>query len=186
MYCSSCFSISQEAQNLSEEEEIKHYLNHKNDIYDIDYQNFVSPIVNEVLKNHTKNEKGLDFGSGKNSVIKKMLADKGFSQEIYDLYFAQNKAVLPVKYDFVTCCEVVEHFKNPFEEFSLLKNLLKPNGSLYIMTELYIEGTDFNKWYYKNDPTHVFFYSERTFEWIKTTFNFSSLTINKRLIILKN
>jgi hypothetical protein len=51
------------------------------------------------------------------------------------------------------------------------------------MTDLYHEDINFSKWYYKDDPTHVFFYNTHTLEWIKEHFGFSSLTIDKRLIV---
>lgn len=35
------------------------------------------------------------------------------------------------------------------------------------MTDLYKSDIDFPKWYYKNDPTHVFFYSDEAFKWIQ-------------------
>jgi hypothetical protein len=54
------------------------------------------------------------------------------------------------------------------------------------MTELYNEGIDFASWYYKNDPTHVFFYSQETFEWIKKEFCFSNVKVDERLIIFEN
>ena len=64
--------------------------------------------------------------------------------------------------------------------------MLNPHAKMYLMTEPYDEGIDFASWYYKNDPTHVFFYSKNTFEWIKNEFDFLSVSIDKRLIILEN
>jgi hypothetical protein len=64
--------------------------------------------------------------------------------------------------------------------------MLKNDSKLYLMTEVYNEGIDFASWYYKNDPTHVFFYSRETFEWIKKEFGFSKVEVNKRLIVFEN
>jgi citrate lyase synthetase len=50
------------------------------------------------------------------------------------------------------------------------------------MTDLYDESIDFAKWYYKNDVTHVFFYTKETFVWIQKEFGFRDLKIEKRLI----
>jgi hypothetical protein len=50
------------------------------------------------------------------------------------------------------------------------------------MTDIYDESIDFDKWYYKNDPTHIFMYQRRTFEWIKVNFGFSRVEIEDRLI----
>lgn len=35
------------------------------------------------------------------------------------------------------------------------------------MTNMYSPEIDFNAWYYKNDKTHVFFYSDEAFNWIQ-------------------
>ena len=80
--------------------------------------------------------------------------------------------------DFIICCEVIEHFHSPSSEFALLRKLLKPGGSLLCMTHLLPKKTAFRNWYYKNDPTHVIFYSEENIQWIKSNFNFES-TPNK-------
>ena len=54
------------------------------------------------------------------------------------------------------------------------------------MTDIYDESIEFSKWYYKNDPTHLFFYHKKTFEWIEKEFNFSNVTIKHRLITFTN
>jgi SAM-dependent methyltransferase len=100
----------------------------------------------------------------------------------YDPFFHKYPELLNEKYDYIASCEVVEHFHYPDKEFELLKKLLLPNGMLFCMTDIYNPTIDFANWYYKNDPTHVFIYQKETFEWIKTTFNFSDLTIDKRLV----
>jgi len=80
----------------------------------------------------------------------------------------------------------MEHFHSPAKEFRLLKDMLNPNGTLYCMTHLYNPDTPFDDWYYKNDPTHVFFYQKKAIEWIKENFEFSSASITGRLIKLAN
>ena len=90
------------------------------------------------------------------------------------------------KYDYIACCEVIEHFYDPKKEFALLKKLLLKRGRLYCMTEIYDQNIDFGSWYYKNDPTHVFIYHKRTIDWINTEFSFSDVNINGRLITFFN
>jgi hypothetical protein len=80
----------------------------------------------------------------------------------------------------------VEHFHNPKKEFGLLKKLLKPNGKFYLMTALFDETINFHDWYYKNDPTHVFIYHQKTIYWIKEKFDFSDVIIKGRLITYSN
>jgi len=46
---------------LNSEDEKSRYKEHNNDVHDIKYQNFVSPIVEAIQKNHANTEIGLDF-----------------------------------------------------------------------------------------------------------------------------
>lgn len=115
-----------------------------------------------------------------------MLNDNSYNISSYDPFFHNHPELLEESYDYIACCEVIEHFYNPSREFYLLKKLLKKDAKLYLMTELYDDSIDFDSWYYKNDPTHVFFYHRDTFKWIMKEFNFSDVTINHRLITISN
>lgn len=184
--CKGCKSILLDPKAYaSKEEEKERYEEHNNDVEDKRYQSFVSPIVKEVLKDYNKNHKGLDFGAGTGPVITKLLRDKGYNMKIYDPFFAKYPKALEEKYDYIVCCEVVEHFHQPREEFKLLKSILKPGGSLYIMTNIYNNNIDFQSWNYKDDITHVFLYDKKALEWIKDEFKFSYLSIEDNLIIYK-
>ena len=50
------------------------------------------------------------------------------------------------------------------------------------MTLIYDEKIDFEKWYYKDDPTHIFLFQKETFEYIKNKFSYKKLVIEDRLI----
>jgi len=182
--CNTCNLIHKDSnQYPSTTAEKERYLTHNNDVTDIRYQNFVLPIVEAVKTDFSANTKGLDFGAGTGPVITKMLQEKGYSLTLYDTFFHPNQEALQQSYDFIVCCEVIEHFHQPNEEFLLLKKLVEPKGKLYCMTELFSETIDFKNWYYKNDETHVVFYSEETFKWIQEIFNFSEVKIDGRLIV---
>ena len=181
--CNHCKGIFMDPQMIpGKTAEKKRYEEHNNDTEDKGYQNFVSPITNAILKDFEPGHIGLDFGAGTAPVISKVLADQNYQIKQYDPYFHYFPELLKKKYDYIACCEVIEHFNNPYREFGKLKNLLLPGGKLYCMTDLYNESIDFHKWYYKNDQTHVFIYHENTIEWIKKEFNFSNAIINGRLI----
>jgi len=162
------------------------YETHNNDVNDKNYQRFVSPITSAILSAYTANDKGLDFGAGTGPVISKVLEDNNYSIVQYDPLFHSHPELLNDTYDYIACCEVIEHFYNPMEEFSLLKKILKTGGILYCMTDIYDESIDFHKWYYKNDPTHVFIYDKRTIHWIQKEFGFLNVTIADRLITFFN
>jgi 2-polyprenyl-3-methyl-5-hydroxy-6-metoxy-1,4-benzoquinol methylase len=185
--CDNCNSIFlNSAHFLNQEEEKKRYLSHNNDVLDENYRKFVYPITSNILKDFNENSRGLDFGAGTGPVITKILNEQNFNITVYDPYFHNNTEVLRLKYNYIACCEVIEHFYNPAKEFQLLRSMLKDNGKLYCMTEIYNKKIDFLKWYYKNDPTHVFFYTKDTFEYIREKFKFSNVNIKDRLIILSS
>lgn len=184
--CSHCKGISLHPSCLlSSDQERKRYETHNNDVTDSGYQNFVSPIVNGILKEYDKAHKGLDFGSGSGPVITEMLRDKDYLINTYDPYFDPDSSTLQTTYDYIACCEVMEHFYHPYKEFKLLHGLLNNNGSLYCKTNLYDESIEFDSWWYKNDPTHVFFYTKETLIWIKNHFGFSNVIISKKLIVFR-
>ncbi|MGM0581625.1 MAG: class I SAM-dependent methyltransferase [Bacteroidota bacterium] len=185
--CPNCQGIFMSKHLLPDDSvEIDRYNTHNNDVNDPRYRKFVSPITIGILKDFNKNHKGLDFGSGTGPVITVVLKENGYKIETYDPFFDNRPEVLTETYDYIACCEVVEHFHNPKLEFEKLKSLLKPNGKLYIMTDLFHDKINFENWYYKNDPTHVFFYQKPTFEWIKDAFGFKSIKIKGRLITLNS
>ncbi len=181
--CNNCKAICMDTENLpTNSEEINRYQEHNNDVNDLGYQNFVNPIVSNVLSDFNTTHNGLDFGCGTGPVITKLLRDKNYTVHTFDPFFDNNPEVLKTTYDFIVCCEVIEHFHQPLKEFKLLKSLLKPKGKLYCMTDVHTDTINFDKWYYKDDPTHVIFYQKKTVAWIKNKLNFSKATVNNRLI----
>lgn len=185
LQCETCLSVFLHPDNyLTEEAEKKHYQAHNNDPDDVRYQNFVGPIVKPILADFNQKHTGLDFGSGTGSPIMKLLTDEGYDVVQYDLFFHNHPELLQNKYDYIACSETAEHFKEPYREFEQLRSLLKYGGKLYVMTERFDPGRDFGTWYYKTDPTHVFLYHAKAFEWIMNEFGFSGLEINGRLATL--
>lgn len=185
--CLNCLSVFLNPKDyLSQEEEKKRYLEHNNDVEDSGYQAFVRPLVSAVCRFFKPESCGLDFGAGTGPVAAKLLSKAGYQVELYDPFFWNNPCLLKKNYDYIVCSEVIEHFKNPADEFKLLKSLLKPNGRLFCFTDLYSDEVDFSSWYYKNDPTHVFFYHEKAFDWIKSAYGFTACQRQGRLINLAN
>jgi len=185
--CNHCESVFlDDAYRTDQQVEKARYLNHNNDVNDIGYQRFVSPITSAVLHQYNPTHQGLDFGAGPGPVITKILRDHQFNIVLYDPLFHYQPKLLDESYDFIVCCEVMEHFYQPDKEFKLLKKLLKPGGRLYCMTEIYDDNTDFHHWYYKNDATHVFFYHPQSLLYIKEKFGFSDVSIEGRLIVYSN
>jgi hypothetical protein len=60
----------------------------------------------------------------------------------------------------------LEHLHNPGKELDQLWACLKPGAYLGIMTQCTGERASFSTWHYKNDLTHVCFFSRATFTWL--------------------
>ncbi len=186
LICENCGGIQMDSKNfISREKEKARYELHNNDTSDLKYQAFVTPIVDYISDNFKPNDKGLDFGAGTGPVITELLMKHNYSINLYDPLFWDNKEVLNHKYDYIFACEVIEHFHNPKREFDLLYSLLKPQGQLIIMTYLYNDSIDFSNWFYKNDETHVFFYTKKTLNYLKSFYKYQELLVDQRLIVLK-
>lgn len=185
--CPNCDSIQLDHTMLLDHDSEKYrYELHNNDIDDPGYQKFVKPITSYILDNFNSNDKGLDFGAGPGPVISKILNDHGYDISQYDPYFFPNDYLLKKKYLYVISCEVIEHFNEPKTSFDLLHNVLPKGGSWVFMTDLYKDKIDFSHWYYKNDETHVIFYTQKTLQYLKKYYGFSDLIINNRLVIFKD
>jgi len=186
LQCQHCYGIFMDPALIPDSDSEKtRYEEHNNDTEDQGYQNFVSPITTAILNDFTPAHTGLDFGAGTAPVISKILQDHQFQIKQYDPFFHNYPEHLKHQYDYIACCEVMEHFYHPFREFKLLKSLLRPGGKLYCMTDLYDKSIDFHAWYYKNDQTHVFIYHRETIHWIRDTFQFPDYRIKGRLIVFE-
>ena len=53
------------------------------------------------------------------------------------------------------------------------------------MTHLYEVTTSFRNWYYRRDPSHVFFYHGDTLAWIAQVYGYSSVSIRGRLAVFQ-
>lgn len=159
-------------EDLPLEEEGRRYLTHENHVESEGYQNFLRPVVNEILKYQNITDSGLDYGSGPSSVIQYLLNQQGYQMQVWDPFFHPEREVLNKRYDFISCTEVVEHFRNPLKEFNMLNDLLKPKGRLYIKTAWTDKVLDFEKWHYHRDPTHLGFFNYQSFLWLSQQCNF--------------
>jgi SAM-dependent methyltransferase len=183
--CQKCRLIFAETRFLpSAESEKKRYLTHNNGIQHQGYVNFLNQAIEPALPLLTKGMHGLDFGCGPTPTLSVILEQQGYPCDNYDPFFFPE---IPGKeYGFIFATECFEHFFFPAKEIQCIKNLLKPNGILIIMTETWKSAEDFNNWHYANDSTHVSFYHDHTFDFIGREFGFEKLgTENERVIIFK-
>ncbi len=163
--CRHCEYIFLDPQlRLSASAEKARYELHQNDVHDQGYQAFVMPLKTAIKNQFSSNALGLDYGSGKNSALCYLLEKEQYTIKKYDPFFNQDKSVLTAEtYDFISVCEVAEHFFQPATEFQKLNSYLKPGGVIFVMTSLLTDAVDFTTWSYRRDETHVGFFAEKTF-----------------------
>ncbi len=151
---------------LSVEAEKAIYDLHENNPDDVGYRGFLQRAVNPLQDRFKSEAVGLDFGCGPSPVLAAMLADLGYVMHVYDPIYSADNAVFQNKYDFIVSTEVVEHLYNPGDEILRLWSMLKSSGVLVLMTKRVLSKQAFSRWHYKNDPTHVCFFSKPSFIWL--------------------
>ncbi len=157
------------SQFLSPEDERKRYDLHRNSPDDEGYRLFLHRMFLHLQVGLSPASSGLDFGSGTGQVLAQMFREAGHSMATYDPFYEPDRAVLRQQYDFITATEVVEHLRDPKRDLELLWACLRPGGYLGIMTRPAVDMAAFPMWHYKNDLTHVCFFSSQTFRWLADT-----------------
>jgi SAM-dependent methyltransferase len=150
---------------LSREREKAEYDRHQNRVDDPQYRRFLSRLAEPLGKRLAPGARGLDFGCGPGPALAAMLEEQGFQVDLYDSFYHPRREALCGPLDFICASEVVEHLHRPDLELARLWQLLGPEGWLGVMTKLVRSRQAFAGWHYKNDPTHVCFFSERTWRW---------------------
>jgi SAM-dependent methyltransferase len=159
-------------RHLSPENERAHYATHRNSPADPGYRRFLNQLWGPLRERLAPGASGLDYGSGPGPTLHLMAREDGFSCTHYDPFFTPAASRLERDYDFITCSETAEHFHRPGREFIRLRGLLRPGGWLGVMTLSLPDPTEFPRWHYRADPTHVVFYSPRVFGWIQAALDF--------------
>lgn len=186
LQCGQCDLVYVESAFLpAPEQEKAEYDLHENGFEDQGYRQFLSRACTPITDCLGPPANGLDFGCGPAPVLADMLTQASFSVRWYDPIYADDKTVLKGNYDFITCTEAIEHFHRPVEELTLLTSLLKPGGLLVVMTKRVESPDKFANWHYKNDMTHVSFFSATTFDYIGREYGFSFTLCSKDVVLLK-
>jgi len=186
LQCGDCALVFVPPQyHLSEAREKAEYDLHRNDPFDSGYRNFLARLFEPLRERLPKAAVGLDFGCGPGPTLSLMFQEAGFSVAIYDKFYADNPQLLGQNYDFISASEVVEHLRQPQLELERLYNLLNLNGILGIMTKLVTDQRAFTSWHYKNDLSHICFFSAETFHWLAKHLQARLELIGKDVILLQ-
>ncbi|MCL1117912.1 methyltransferase domain-containing protein [Shewanella aestuarii] len=146
---------------------------------------FIMPLLEQINQQQAGALSGLNFGRLLDLQCLQKIEQSGHSVNQYDPFFAADHRVLQKSYDFVCSYKVFEHFRNPSKEWQLLTRLVKPGGWLAISTPLLTDLNHFDKWHYKNNPTHVSFYQQQTFEYLAENSEFTLLFASQALILMQ-
>ena len=185
LHCGTCDLVFVPAEfHIDADAARDRYLTHDNDPYNADYRRFLSRLWDELRPRLPEGARGLDYGAGPGPALAAMMEEDGFSAALYDPLFHPDEAVLSDSYDFITCTETVEHFATPRADFLRLHELLAPGAWLGIMTDILEDRDGFGDWYYHRDPTHVAFYTRRTFRWIADWLDLTLEHPQPRVILL--
>jgi hypothetical protein len=156
--------------------EFARYDTHINDEGDLRYQNYLSSIVNTAAPHLSAKDRGLDFGCGRTKLLARIFDQSGIETESYDIHYFPDEEIWNRKYDFIVLSEVIEHLRDPLETMIKLKTILNQSGKIFVKTKLLPEDYGaFKLWYYKNDPTHVQFFNQKSMELMARRLEFGSV-----------
>ena len=104
---------------------------------------------------------------------------------IYDPIYHSDDSVFSRQYNFITSTEVIEHVYEPDIVLKKLIDLLAPQGLLALMTKRVRSKEAFAGWHYKNDLTHVSFFSQATFKYLAARDGLQLEFIGNDVILLR-
>ena len=171
-YCNNCELIFIETDKLPDyDREHEVYCGHENTHENEGYVNMFKEFIdNYIIDYKNEIEDVLEYGCGPGPVLADLLEELDFNVYKYDPFFYPEFDYKNKKYDLITSTEVFEHFFDPKNEINKLVQLIKPGKYLAVMTSFHQGIEHFKDWWYKRDPTHVSFYSLKTFQYIEKNY----------------
>lgn len=152
--CFQDFSAQKERYNL-----------HENEEEDPGYQAYFQRFLDFTLPLVGHPSTALDFGCGASALLAKMLEKEDIECDFYDPIYHPDTLNDTKKYELIVSTEVFEHLHQPREVFESLLERLEEGGYLALQTQFHPhEREAFKTWYYHQDPTHIVFFTVRTFE----------------------
>ncbi|MEG6615082.1 class I SAM-dependent methyltransferase [Peptococcaceae bacterium 1198_IL3148] len=172
---------------ISAEDEKARYQLHNNTMENEGYVKFLSRFIDNALQPLNINfQTGLDFGCGPAPVLSSLLSQRGIDMDWYDPFFYPDKNFVNKKYDLITATEVLEHLQQPKTVMDLLTYHLNPQGILAVMTQFHSQH-NFKNWWYRQDNTHICFYSAKTFNWMAKHYHLKILLLdNKSICVMQS
>jgi hypothetical protein len=150
---------------LSYVDEKARYDLHENSVNNSGYVKYLNELVTIIKEQYHTRSSIIDFGSGKNAVLSALLRMEGFECSAFDPLYGYSIDFSIDKFDVVVMCEVIEHLRDLHKDLLSIRDILKKQTSIIIRTQLYPHKTEFLKWWYIQDQTHINFFSEKTVEY---------------------
>ena len=188
-HCKSCdyiFKSPECYQDLATQKE--RYNLHENDEEDAGYKAYFQRFLDFTLPLVDKPKTALDFGCGASSLLSNMLQKEGIACDYYDPIYHPDTLNFGKKYELIVSTEVFEHLHQPKEVFESLIEKLKEGGYLAIQTQFHPNDVEaFKKWYYHQDPTHIVFFTAKTFRVLCEMYDCKFIADNgKNMVIVKS
>lgn len=174
--CYQDFSVQKERYNL-----------HENDENDTGYQAYFQRFLDFILPLLDKPKTALDFGCGRSSLLASLLIKEGIDCDYYDPIYHPDTLDEKKKYELIVSTEVFEHLHQPREVFESLLDRLEEGGYLALQTQFHPNDAEaFKKWYYHQDPTHIVFFTAKTFRVLCKEYGVEFIADNgKNMVVLR-
>lgn len=187
-HCSACAYIFKHPavyKDITDQKE--RYDLHENEEESEGYRAYFQRFLDFVLPLVQNPTNALDFGCGKSTLLVSMLEAEGIACDYYDPLYHPDGLSEDKKYDLIVSTEVFEHLHQPKEVFESLLDRLNTGGYLAIQTEFHPnEMGAFKNWYYKQDPTHIVFFTANTFEVLSSLYKCRFVDDNgKNMVVIK-
>lgn len=172
---------------LSPESEKSRYSLHQNSLEKEGYLDHLGQLANPVFDLlQPKDKMGLDFGCGPIEGMKHLGKVRGIYIESYDpFFFPRSWETSDSVFDFLLCCEAIEHFYWPGRELALMKKITRDDSIWGFKSSLVPSKEAFGRWYYRSDSSHVGFFSPRSIEWMAARWGKSIYRLEASIWILR-
>ena len=188
-HCRACeFIFKDEEAIISHDKELKVYQQHNNTEENLGYVAMFQDFIDKTIAPHKEQIKtALDFGSGPNPVLAKILERNGFKTDHYDKFFSTEKVYEGKTYDLITSTEVLEHISDVQDVMALFAQHLNHGGYLSLMTQFHPNDQErYLNWWYRRDPTHIVFFSPKAFTVLAEQYGFTlRYHDDKKLVLLQ-
>jgi len=161
--CPACGLVCLDPEDrLPPAEERERYLLHDNGPGNEGYAAYLTGFIESAISPFAPaGSRILDYGSGPYPLLSRILSERGFETCAWDPLFSPVPPDPRRRFDLVVAHEVLEHCSRPLDALNDMAARLSPGGSLSVSTLFRpAEPEAFLAWWYRQDSTHVSFFSE--------------------------